>query len=685
MYTAIVRSVGRYIACFFAILLGVCTEPAFTQQIDMDAVRAREEFRWGVKAYHSGIYNDAIRAFERAAGFKPDDVHIQEWLGYGYYRAGFEEIAVGIWEGIAESGEATSLLYNFIDTVNARRGLARELAVPERYVVIHEISGRAENYALFERPTSLFSTKDGFFYLTSFIGNQVLKFSTNGAVRQKFLGGIQGLNHPYDVLETRDGFIFISEFSGNQIFRSDLRGQQIRRFGEKGINEGQLMGPQYLADNGKGYIYISESGNRRISKFDYEGNFILSFGRKTDRFRGFQSPTGIFVYRDLVYVCDERLKSVAVFDESGNFIRFLAEGELENPEGLSLFNDGVLLIADTTRLLTLDLESESVSVLSELNGDSIRLTKAVRDANSGIVAVDNTKENVTLLTSISSMYTGFFVEIERVISDNYPEVVMEISVEDRLGDPFIGMDSSNFIISENHSQVRNAQFFTPEETQYPAIAVLVDRSLDMKAFGDSIQYSAGDLYDAVDSRGRISLVTAGEVPVKEVENREARHVFIDEAVYAGAYTDTWHFDRGLRLAASDLATWPGPRAVVFITLGNTREQPFEDYKLDVLARYMRNNSIAFYCIYVVQNPEYPQELEYLCRETGGESMYAYRPEGMAPVVADIAATPTGRYFFSYNSSSETDFGNTFLPVAAEVFLFERSGRSELGYYAPLEF
>lgn len=666
-------------------VLGVCTHSGFSQQIDMDAVRAREELRWGVKAYHSGLYNDAIRAFERAAGFNSDDMLIQEWLGYGYYRAGFEETALGIWKRIVDRGEATSLLLNIIDTVEARRGLERELSVPERYVAIHEIYGRTENFSLFERPASAFSTGDGYFYLTSFVGNQVLKFSVNGAIRQKLLGGLQGLDHPFDVLQTADGYIFVSEFTGNQIFRSDLDGLQIQRFGGKGIGEGMLMGPQYLADNGKGYIYVTESGNRRVSKFDYDGNFILSFGSKTDAFRGFQSPTGVLVYRKHVYVCDDRLKFIAVFDESGNFIKILAEGSLEKPEGLSLFEEGVILIADTRRLLTLDVDSETVRVLTELEGDSIRLTKAIRDANGGIVAVDNTKETVTLLTSISAMYTGFFVEIERVISDNYPNVILEVSVEDRLGDPFVGLDSSNFIISENYGVIRSTELFSPEEAQYPAVAVLVDRSADMELYADAVRYAATEVFDSMSPSGRLSLVSAGEVPVREVENRGSRLAFIDNAVNAGVYTDSWRFDLGLRFAASDLSAWPGPRAVVFITRGDTREQAFEDYKLDVLVRYLRNNSIAFYCVYVVQDPSYPDELEYLSRETDGSSLYAYRPEGVAPIISAIADTATGRYFFRFSSTSETDFGKAYLPVAAEVFLYERSGRGEMGYYAPLEF
>ena len=68
----------------------------------------------------------------------------------------------------------------------------------------------------------------------------------------------------------------------------------------------------------------------------------------------------------------------------------------------------------------------------------------------------------------------------------------------------------------------------------------------------------------------------------------------------------------------------------------------------------------------------------------GFSYYIYRPEGISSITEDILGVSSGVYTFTYTSSLSTNFGREFLPVEVEVYLLNRSGRAETGYYAPLE-
>jgi hypothetical protein len=65
-------------------------------------------------------------------------------------------------------------------------------------------------------------------------------------------------------------------------------------------------------------------------------------------------------------------------------------------------------------------------------------------------------------------------------------------------------------------------------------------------------------------------------------------------------------------------------------------------------------------------------------------MYIYRPRGIAELIKDIADTPSGLYSFTYTSKLSPDFGRAWLPVEAEVYLMERSGRDNTGYFPPLD-
>ncbi len=657
----------------------------------MNAAYAAEEFRWGVSAFHNGLFGEAIRAFERALAFTPNDFAIQEWLGKAYFKSGYEDTALSIWDTLLKAGGGTQLLRSQVDNVRARRGLGRELSEDARYVNAYSILGVQPDFSVFLRPASVFPRDDGSFFLTSFAGNQVLRFSANGALKSKITGGIRGLDHPFDVLEIPGQYLFISEFLGNSIVRTNPSGTEVYRFGEKGTGEGKLIGPQFMAADDKGYIYVAESGNRRISKFDYDGNFILSFGRKSRDFGGFKSPTGICVLSGKVYVADGLDRVIHIFDLSGNFLGTFGAGELSGPEGLSVYSERELLIADSKKVVSYNIDTERFRLLSDLDGEGMRITKAVKDVNGDIVATDFTSNTVTMLTDVANIYTGLFVQIQRVLSDDFPNIFLELTVEDRAGNSYLGLDENNFVISELRGRVANDSFLRPVESGRPFVALLVDGSAGMDIYADATMAAASQVFDGISAKeGKLSLISAGERPAKEGTQTLGAKRFAAiaaagaAAARAGSPADSSRFSLGLRLAVSEVLAWPGPPAVIFVTNGELGTLAFKDYSLEVSASYLKNNNVAFYCIYTSPDPARVDEIEYLCEVSGGSSTYLYGKKGITPLLDELAARQAGRYFFSYESMRNTEFGERYLSVEAEVFHFKRSGRDESGYFAPLE-
>lgn len=117
--------------------------------IDLDLLSAREEFKWGVKAYHRGLYNEAARAFEKALAYKPENTEMQEWLGLSWYRSGFTDAAIHIWESIRSIGEADSLLVNRLEILKQQTGVAAERQGAGRYLPAMELKGVQEDFILF--------------------------------------------------------------------------------------------------------------------------------------------------------------------------------------------------------------------------------------------------------------------------------------------------------------------------------------------------------------------------------------------------------------------------------------------------------------------------------------------------------------------------------------------------------
>jgi hypothetical protein len=177
-------------------------------------------------------------------------------------------------------------------------------------------------------------------------------------------------------------------------------------------------------------------------------------------------------------------------------------------------------------------------------------------------------------------------------------------------------------------------------------------------------------------------VSAGEQPHRE-DAGDSRSFDAAARGNAGLYGQRWRFDLGLRLAATDLLPGEKKRAVIFISSGSLGELAFERYGLSELASYMANNGIIFHAV-IVGGGSPSEEIRYLCRETGGKALALYRPRGIGELVRELGSVPSGSYTLSYRSALSSDYGRAYLPVEAEVYLMERSGRDGVLYFPPME-
>ncbi len=648
---------------------------------DRNAVFAREEFRLGVQAYNRYSFNEAILAFERALSYLPGEPLILEWLGRSYYRSGMEDTALRQWQSAMEMYEDGAgerlLLGSRIETVRNRRSFFPELDMDARYVESGRYPGRNDEIILYRQPTSILALDDASVWVAAYGSNELVRIDVNGIIRQRLRGPINGFDRPYDIARGTDGRLYVSEYRGGRISVLSPDGTWLSYIGSKGRGDGNLVGPQNLCVDADGYIYVVDYGNGRIVKFNPEGEFLLSFGMRSGSFPGLVSPTGIAARENQVFVADNVSRKIYFFDQNGVYQGTLVNEGLLGPEAMRFTEDGKLLAADASRVIIIDPDTglirELGAVGNSLGSASARIVGIDADRNGNILSAVFDAGEVSILTRMDDMAAGLFVQIERVVSDNFPLVTVEVLVQDRLRRPLVGLDANNFILSENGRAAAEQQFLGASyRSDNTDISILIERSPQMRALRDETVLA---VRDASSAAGRVvSVISAGEQPVKE------------QTVSAGnnaSYTGRWRFDLGLRLAATDLLPGEKKRAVVFITSGSIGELGFERYGLSELAAYLANNGIVFYAVIVGNNAPGP-EIQYLCRETGGEAVPLYRPEGIKPVIEKLRRESSGTYLFQYRSSLPTNFGRAYLPVEAEVYLLERSGRDSTGYFPPLE-
>lgn len=652
---------------------------------------ADQEFRRGVQAYYRGAFNDAVMQFEKALSYLPAENIILDWLGRSYYRAGIEGAALQQWQFASDSGYGGLLLKNRIDIVRERRVTDNRYDSPVRYTEAGSYSGIAGDDGktlVFSQPVSVLPNDDGTAWVLAYGTNELVRIDVNGLVVTRTGGPLNGFDRPMDLIRLSGGNLLVSEFAGDRISELSPGGRFVRSFGHKGRDVGGMIGPQYMAEDEDGNIYVSDFGNARVDVFDKDGEPLFSFGdmkSRTGGFSGLKGPTGIAVVKGSVYVADNVTGAVYRFDTAGNFISLLCrEKTFVLPESMKAWGN-YLIVCDRNRVFSVDCETGALFENVSTGNAPSRVTSAVPDVNGNILVTDFTSNEVFVMSKMSELVGGLFVQIERVDSDKFPKVTLDVKVENRRRQSIVGLKGLNFRVTENGANVADLKLEgAAYANEFADITLVLDRS----------EYSAGDagveametavreIAASMDS-GVLRIVSAGAVPVVEYEGAPAGVAKFTCAALKTPVSKNVSLDLALRLAANGLINAESKRAVIFIGGGNVTQGAFGKYSLSDLTAYYNNNSISFATI-LLENASAADEIAFIRENTEGGEYYVYRSQGLSGVVPDIVGIPSGIYRLSYTSALQTEFGRKYLPVEVETYLMNRSGRDETGYFAPLQ-
>lgn len=686
----------KVLACFLGIALMVfCLGAQETSanaglSIPQDGIRtsdqgfAAEEFRRGVQAYYKGAYNDSIVQFEKALSYLPNDNLILEWLGKAYYKSGMEGSALSYWQTASDNGYGGLLLSNKIEIVKDRRVTGDSEDKLMRLSEAGSFEGTVNGNLIFSGPVSVLPDYDGSFWVTAYSSNELLKITLNGKVIERITGPLTGFDRPMDLIRLADGNLLLSESAGDRLSLLNSSGKFLKYIGSKGRTVGKMVGPQFLATDSAGRIYVTDYGNRRVDVFDAEGNGLYYFGTKAGNFKGLKCPTGIAVYEDSVFVADENSGCIYEFDRSGNYIRDLVENKtFEKPEAIRLWQ-GSLIVTDKNRIVSVDVSTGALFEYARTGNAPSRVTCAAPDVNNNVIVADVTANEIYVMSKVQELVGGLFVQIEQVDASKFPEVSVEVKVENRHRQPVVGLELENFYFTENKRAVSNLQFIgSAANNTYADVTIIIDRSSTMKLYDSEVETAVKEIAASMNGRGSLRVVSAGAMPVTEYTGSPSGVADFTIGALKTPLAKNVTADLALRLASNDLINAAKKRAIIMISDGCVTTSSFEKYTLTELSAYLANNSIDFSFIKVSQGA-LASEYDYLLNNSSGEEYYVFRPEGLSSVVRDIINIPQGVYQLKYVSAMQTNFGQQYLPVEAEVYLMNRSGRDESGYFAPLE-
>ena len=127
--------------------------------------------------------------------------------------------------------------------------------------------------------------------------------------------------------------------------------QTVFTFGSEGNRQGQFNEPVGIAVSEKtGNIAVADKDNKRIQIFSAEAKFITKFGQRGPGAKRLGEPYSVAFSRSGdVIVCHRTAgqpRKIAVFAESGQFIKQITNKHLKDPIRVSVGRDGHLIVYD---------------------------------------------------------------------------------------------------------------------------------------------------------------------------------------------------------------------------------------------------------------------------------------------------------------------------------------------------
>ena len=153
------------------------------------------------------------------------------------------------------------------------------------------------------------------------------------------------IGSPWDITFGKDGVWEMTDRSNHCVYIFDSQDRLIRKFGQRGANNGQFNNPRGVSFDANNHLYVADNNNR-VQKFDVNGAYLLQFGQYGSANGQLNYPVGIVVHNDKVFVAESDNHRVSGFYLNGQFSHIIGLGQLSNPWGIAVTSIDQLLVAD---------------------------------------------------------------------------------------------------------------------------------------------------------------------------------------------------------------------------------------------------------------------------------------------------------------------------------------------------
>jgi len=149
-----------------------------------------------------------------------------------------------------------------------------------------------------------------------------------------------------------NGKIYVSDAKSKRIQVFEQNGTAAAKFGTEGDGPGEFNFPYGIAGDSENNLYVADLYNGSISVFDSSGKFLRYFAEKNPKDTVIDSPGGLRIVGDKLYVTEIKRCKVYVFDLNGKKLMEVGTGgmqpgQLRAPNAVIADTEGNIYVSDT--------------------------------------------------------------------------------------------------------------------------------------------------------------------------------------------------------------------------------------------------------------------------------------------------------------------------------------------------
>ncbi|HBD96024.1 MAG: hypothetical protein A2015_16625 [Spirochaetes bacterium GWF1_31_7] len=672
---------------FFAVFLILSLVCVNAQEIDDDPLGLSQEysmdyFELGIRALHASRYELAISEFIKSLSYKDNNSYSRLYLGEAYKKGGYEKNALYTWNTLMSMGYESRFLKSRVSYLYNRRGMLSDIYIDKNFVIRTELKGYYErdSFTSFLNPSQLAVDKNNKYFIASFTTGSVIEMDTNLQIVRTIITANPPLGKPFGVAVATDGDILVSDFQNDRIVKINRYNIVTQTIGFKGIGEGGLLGPQYLTTDEYGNIFVVDSGNVRINKYSKDGIALFSIGRSgTGKL---EAPAGMYYSDGELMVADKKRDEIVVYDESGNYLRSFGNGYLKTPYDITRDKIGRYIIVCEKEVWIYEPDSGLWYVMDAVGSRLNKGVSVISDYEDNIILSDYNRSTVYVLSLERRRYNNMYVNVEKVISNKYPDIHLFVRAEkDDMTVP-VGITDNNITVFENNKIAAVAGMgYTDLLNDTSDISIIYDNNRTMLQYNNEFKTILNKWMHSIKGKTSVSLTQANEgISIIDKPLGSTRLELLDaiDTIRASTFTDKGDM---FKKVSYDMIDRFSKKNIIFVTNGEETGNDFNLFKIEDVIQFALHNDIKIFVV-AFKEGRLSSIYKNMADRTGGDYFVAYKRKDLKDLFTRIETTRSNYLVVSYVSNSLSRFGREPVRVEVEINYSGMKGLGDTIYFPP---